>query len=69
MFRNCLQVSEYGLHSNAHAGVSVQDDRATAVEVVVDEMIAILSDREQLIKKKESEHAQAVISEIYREGL
>ena len=38
-----------------------------AVEVVVDEMIA--SDREQLIKKKESEHAQAVISEIYREGL
>ena len=40
-----------------------------AVEVVVDEMIAILSDREQLIKKKESEHAQAVISEIYREGL
>ena len=50
-------------------GVSVQDDRATAVEVVVDEMIAILSDREQLIKEKESEHAQAVISEIYREGL
>lgn len=40
-----------------------------AVEVVVDEMIAILSDREQLIKEKESEHAQAVISEIYREGL
>ena len=33
-----------------------------AVDVVVDEMIAILSDREQLIKKKESEHAQAVIS-------
>ena len=65
MFRNCLQVSEYGLHSNAHAGVSVQDDRA----VMVDEMIAILSDRDQLIKKKESEHAQAVISEIYREGL
>ena len=40
-----------------------------AVEVVVDEMIAILSDRDQLIKKKESEHAQAVISEIYRDGL
>ena len=64
MFRNCLQVSEYGLHSNAHAGVSVP-----AVEVVVDEMIAILSDREQLIKKKESEHAQAVISKMYRDGL
>lgn len=40
-----------------------------AVEVVVDEMIAILSDRDQLIKKKEAEQAQAVISEIYRNGL
>lgn len=42
---------------------------APAVEVVVDEMIAILSDRDQLIKKKESEHAQASISELYRNGL
>ena len=40
-----------------------------AVEVVVDEMIAILCDRDQLIKKKESEQAQAAISEIYRNGL
>lgn len=40
-----------------------------AVEVVVDEMIAILSDREQIMQKKESEHAQAVISEMYRNGL
>lgn len=39
------------------------------VEVIVDEMIAILSDRDQLIKKMESEHAQATISEIYRTGL
>lgn len=39
------------------------------VEVIVDEMIAILSDRDQLIKKKESEHAQATISEVYRNGL
>lgn len=38
-------------------------------EVIVDEMIAILSDRDQIMKKKESEHAQAVISEIYRTGL
>ena len=52
MFRNCLQVSEYGLHSNAHAGVSVQDDRAAGSRSMVDEMIAILSDRDQLIKKK-----------------
>ena len=36
---------------------------------VVDEMLAILSDRNDLIKKKESEQAQARISEIYRFGL
>ena len=36
---------------------------------VVDEMLAILSDRNELIKKKESEQAQARISEIYRFGL
>ena len=36
---------------------------------VVDEMLAILSDRNELITKKESEQAQARISEIYRFGL
>ena len=36
---------------------------------VVDEMLAILSDRNELIKKKESEQAQARISENYRFGL
>ena len=36
---------------------------------VVDEMLAILSDRNELIKKKESEQAQARISELYRFGL
>lgn len=36
---------------------------------VVDEMLAILSDRNELIKKKESEQAQDRISEIYRFGL
>ena len=36
---------------------------------VVDEMLAILSDRNELIKKKEAERAQARISEIYRFGL
>jgi len=38
-------------------------------EEVVDEMIAILSERDALIKKKETEHAQAVINEIYMYGL
>ena len=39
------------------------------LEDVIDEMIAILSDREKIIKKKEMEQAQAVINEIYRNGL
>ena len=38
-------------------------------EDVIDEMIAILSDREEIIKKKEMEQSQAVINEIYRNGL
>ena len=36
---------------------------------VVDEMLAILSDRNALMRKKESEQAQAKINEIYRFGL
>ena len=38
-------------------------------EVVVDEMLAILSDRNAIIQKKELEHAQTTINKIYREGL
>jgi len=36
---------------------------------VLDEMLAILSDRNALIKKKEMEQAQAKINEIYEFGL
>ena len=39
------------------------------LEDVIDQMIAILSDREEIIKKKEMEQSQAVINEIYRNGL
>lgn len=39
------------------------------IEDVVDEMLAILSDRNAIIQKKEMEHAQAKINRIYREGL
>ena len=39
------------------------------IEDVVDEMLAILSDREAIIQKKEMETAQAKINRIYREGL
>ena len=35
----------------------------------MDEMIAILSDREEFRKKKEMERTQAAINEIYRNGL
>ena len=36
---------------------------------VVDEMLALLSDRNAIMKKKEAERAQAKISEIYRFGM
>ena len=39
------------------------------VEDVVDEMLAIFSDRDAVMQKKELEHAQATINQIYRDGL
>ncbi len=39
------------------------------IEDVVDEMLAILSDRDTLIKKHELEQAQAKLNKIYRHGL
>ncbi len=39
------------------------------IEDLIDEMLAILSDRNEIIQKKEMEHAQAFINEIYRNGL
>lgn len=41
----------------------------TRIEDLVDEMLAILSDRDAIIQKREMEHAQAVINEIYKNGL
>ena len=38
-------------------------------EDVVDEMLAILSDRNAIIQKKELEHARTTINKVYREGL
>lgn len=38
-------------------------------EDVVDEMLAILSDRNAIIQKKELKHAQTTINKVYREGL
>ena len=39
------------------------------IEDLVDEMLAILSDREAIIQKKELEHAQAVLNDMYKNGL
>lgn len=39
------------------------------IEDLVDEMLAILNDRDEIIRKKEMEHAQAVLNDIYNNGL
>lgn len=39
------------------------------IEDLVDEMLAILSDRDAIVKKKEMEHAQAVLNDVYNNGL
>lgn len=39
------------------------------IEDLIDEMLAILSDREAIIQKKELEHAQEVMNDVYRNGL
>lgn len=39
------------------------------IEEIVDEMFAIISDRDRLVEKHRSEQAQFRISEIYRNGL
>lgn len=43
--------------------------RNPRIEDLVDEMLAILSDRDAIIRKKEMEHAQTVNNEIYRNEL
>lgn len=39
------------------------------LEQVVDEMFAIISDRDRFVEKHKSEQAQARINELYRDGL
>ena len=39
------------------------------IEDLVDEMLAILSDRDAIVQKKEMEHAQAVMNDVYENGL
>ena len=39
------------------------------IEDLIDEMLAILSDRDAIIQKKELEQAQSVINDVYQNGL
>ena len=39
------------------------------IEDLIDEMLAILSDRKAIIQKKELEQAQSVINDVYQDGL
>ena len=39
------------------------------IEYLIDEMLAILSDRNAIIQKKELEQAQSVINDVYQNGL
>ena len=39
------------------------------IEDLIDEMLAILSDRNATIQKKELEQAQSVINDVYQNGL
>lgn len=39
------------------------------IEDMIDEMLTILSDREQIMRKKESEQAWEKMNEVYRDGL
>lgn len=39
------------------------------IEDLTDEMLAILSDRNAIIQKKELEQAQSVINDVYQNGL
>ena len=39
------------------------------IEDLIDEILAILSDRNAIIQKKELEQAQSVINDVYQNGL
>ena len=41
----------------------------SSIQEVVDEMLAIISDRDRIVDKHKSEHAQGSINELYRNGL
>lgn len=44
-------------------------NNSPSIEELVDEMFAILSDRDRIVEKKKMEHAQSVLNYVYRNGL
>ena len=69
----CKEVAYKQLNTDYTAtrmlGYLYRNSEAPRIEDVVDEMLAILYDRNALIQKHEAEQAQEKISEIYRYGL
>ena len=66
---NCIPPDEHRFYRHADARLISTASQGPRAEDVVDEMLAILSDRKAWIEKKQSEEAQAAISRMYREGL
>ena len=52
-----------------HDYVTGRQEVGAAPEDVADEMLAILSDRNAIMEKKASEHAQATLNDVYERGL
>lgn len=64
-----LKVWAYAKTIGEQESVDENTQGILELAAVVDEMLAILSDRNAIIQKKELEHAQATINKVYREGL
>lgn len=68
----CREIAYHQLNTDYTAGrmagyLSRMPEKLS-VEEVVDEMLAILSDRNRFVAKHQSEQAQAAISDFYRNG-
>ena len=61
----CREIA-YKQMNTDYTAMRISDPRP---EDVVDEMLAILSDRNAIIQKKEMEHAQTIMNRVYRDGL
>lgn len=64
-----IQATEYGLHGATRMLGYLYRISKPRIEDVVDEMLAILSDRDRLVEKHQVEDAQAKLNEVYHYGL